>query len=114
MRIFVTGATGHVGFRVAHAFRRAGHHVLGLTRSEAGATRLDRHEIRPVLGTLQDPGSWKGAEEASVLVHVASDSKADTWAADRAAIDEAVTVLRRHRAVHLGMPTTATTRTETP
>lgn len=87
MRIFVTGATGHVGFRVAHAFRRAGHHVLGLTRSEAGATRLDRHEIRPVLGTLQDPGSWKGAEEASVLVHVASDSKADTWAADRAAIE---------------------------
>ena len=37
--------------------------------------------------------------------------------ADRAAIDEAVTVLRRHRAVHLGMPTarpaTATTPTET-
>ena len=37
-----------------------------------------------------------------------------TGEADRAAIDEAVTVLRRHRAVHLGMPTTATTRTETP
>ena len=37
--------------------------------------------------------------------------------ADRAAIDEAVTVLRRHRAVHLGMPAarpaTATTPTET-
>jgi nucleoside-diphosphate-sugar epimerase len=87
MKIFVTGATGHIGFRVAHAFRRAGHHVLGLTRSEAGATRLDRHEIRPVLGTMQDPGSWKGAEDASVLVHVASDSKADTWAADRAAVE---------------------------
>ena len=87
MKIFVTGATGHIGFRVAHAFRRAGHHVLGLTRSEAGATRLDRHEIRPVLGTLQDPGSWKGAEEASVLVHVASDQKGDVWAADRGAVD---------------------------
>jgi nucleoside-diphosphate-sugar epimerase len=87
MRIFVTGATGHVGFRVAHAFRRAGHHVLGLTRSEAGATRLDRHEIRPVIGTIQDPGSWKGAEDASVLVHVASDMKTDVWAADLAAVD---------------------------
>jgi len=87
MRVFVTGATGHVGFHVALAFRRAGHHVLGLARSEAGAARLDRHEIRPVLGTIQDPGSWKGAEEASVLVHVASDSKADVWAADRAAVD---------------------------
>ncbi len=87
MRIFITGATGHLGFRVAHAFRRAGHHVLGLTRSEAGATRLDRHEIRPVLGTIQDPGSWKGAQDASVLVHVASDSKADVWAADRDAVE---------------------------
>jgi len=40
-----------------------------------------------------------------------------TGDADRAAIDEAVTVLRRHRAVHLGMPTarpaTAITPTET-
>ena len=35
-----------------------------------------------------------------------------TGDADRAAIDEAVTVLRRHRAVHLGMPATGTTRTE--
>ena len=87
MRVFVTGATGHVGFRVAHAFRRAGHHVLGLTRSDAGAARLDRHEIRPVVGTMQDPGSWKGAEEASVLVHVASDQKSDIWAADRAAVE---------------------------
>ena len=95
MRIFVTGATGHIGFRVAHAFRRAGHHVLGLTRSEAGATHLDRHEIRPVLGTIQDPGSWKGAEEASVLVHVASDQKSDVWAADRAAVEGLIALAGR-------------------
>lgn len=95
MRVFVTGATGHIGFRVAHAFRRAGHHVLGLTRSEAGATRLDRHEIRPVLGTLQDPGSWKGAEEASVLVHAASDSKADMWAVDRSAVEGLLALAER-------------------
>ena len=87
MRVFVTGATGHVGFHVALAFRRAGYHVLGLARSDAGAARLDRHEIRPVLGTMQDPGTWKGAEDASVLVHAASDSKADTWAVDRAAVE---------------------------
>src|SRR5512143_225354 len=65
MKVFVTGATGHVGFHVALAFRRAGHHVLGLTRSEKGGARLDRHEIRPVIGSLQDPGSWKGAEDAA-------------------------------------------------
>lgn len=86
MRVFVTGATGHIGFRVAHAFRRAGHHVLGLARSDAGAARLDRHEIQPVRGTMEDPGTWKGAEDASVLVHAASDMKGDTWARDRAAV----------------------------
>ncbi len=87
MKIFVTGATGHVGFHVALALRRAGHHVSGLTRSEEGARRLDRHEIRPVVGSLQDPGSWKGAEDASVLVHAASDAAADMWAVDRAAVE---------------------------
>ena len=68
MRVFVTGATGHIGFRVATALRRRGHHVLGLTRSDAGAARLARHEIHSVKGTLQDPGTWKGAEDCSTLV----------------------------------------------
>jgi len=86
MKIFVTGATGHVGFHVALGFRRAGHDVSGLTRSEKGAARLARHEIRPVVGSLQDPGSWKGAEEAAVLVHAAFDYKGDSWAVDRAAV----------------------------
>jgi nucleoside-diphosphate-sugar epimerase len=95
MKIFVTGATGHVGFHIALAFRRAGHHVWGLTRSEKGATRLDRHEIRPVVGSLQDPGSWKGAEDAAVLVHAASDSKGDTWALDRAAVEALLALANR-------------------
>ena len=45
-------------------------------------------------------------------IHGDLDQTSDT---DRAAIDEAVTVLRRHRAVHLGMPAArpaTTTRTE--
>jgi nucleoside-diphosphate-sugar epimerase len=95
MKIFVTGATGHVGFHIALAFRRAGHHVLGLARTEAGAARLERHEIRPVPGTLQDPGSWKGAEGAAVLVHAASDAKADMWAVDRAAVEALLALATR-------------------
>ena len=45
MKIFVTGATGHVGFRIAAALRRRGHHVLGLTRTDAGAARSEVHDI---------------------------------------------------------------------
>ena len=95
MKIFVTGATGHVGFRIAAALRRRGHHVLGLTRTDAGAARLDRHEIHAVQGSLQDPGSWKGAEDCSVLVHAAVDYTTDTFALDRAAVNSLLSLAGR-------------------
>lgn len=87
MKVFVTGATGYVGSHVARAFRRAGHEVWGLVRSEAKAAGLAREEIRPVTGTLQQPSSWlSAAESCSVLVHCAVDSGSDPWTLDRAVV----------------------------
>lgn len=88
MRVFVTGANGYVGSHVARAFRRAGHEVWGLVRSEARGQGLAREEIRLVPGTLQQSASWLAvAESCSTLVHCAVDaSGADPWGLDRAVV----------------------------
>src|SRR5437867_7160365 len=81
MRVFVTGATGYVGFAVATALRRAGHDVYGLTRGAAKASQLARQEIHPVQGDIGDPKSYAdAAEECSVLVHAAFESSASAVA----------------------------------
>src|SRR6266571_4649113 len=87
MRVFLTGATGYVGFAVATALRRAGHDVYGLTRAAAKVPQLARQEIRPVIGDIGDPKSYADtAEECSVLVHAAFESSASAVAKDKTAL----------------------------
>lgn len=88
MRIFLTGATGYIGFAVATALRRAGHEVLGLVRQQSKMRRLRAMEIEPVPGTLQEPERYRAAAEScSVLVHAAADYQADTPELDRKTVE---------------------------
>ena len=74
MRVFLTGATGFIGSRILTDLLDAGHQVIGLTRSEAGARSLEAAGAGPHLGTLEDPGSIaRGAEGADAVIHTAFD-----------------------------------------
>jgi nucleoside-diphosphate-sugar epimerase len=92
MKIFVTGASGHIGSLLTAELLEAGHQVVGLSRSEAGAERLGTMGAEPVVGTMDDTDRLAELAAASdgvvnlAFQHDGGDFAAAT-AADRALIE---------------------------
>ena len=94
MHVFLTGASGYLGSRIATRLLARGHEVTGLVRREGSAP--DGVRERP--GDLARPQDWTQAvREADATIHTAfghAEDFADAVATERGALDAMLDALR--------------------
>jgi len=94
MKVFVTGASGHIGSLTTAELIANGHEVVGLARSDEGAQRVAALGATPLRGTLAEPEALAAAAaDADAVVHLAFSHDFENFAknaADERAVLEAM------------------------
>jgi nucleoside-diphosphate-sugar epimerase len=94
MRIFVTGATGFIGTKVVRELIKAGHQVLGLTRSDEGAQSLAAVGAEVHRRDIEDLNSLRlGADLADGIIHTAFNHDFSKFVANCDADRQAIEVM---------------------
>src|SRR3954451_20522993 len=88
MRIFLTGATGHIGSAVLDAMVRAGHDVTALVRDPEKGEHIRHRGVQAVVGELSKSASYVSqAEGCDAIVHTAMEPSKRGIKVDRQTID---------------------------
>ncbi len=72
MKVLIAGATGAIGLPLSRTLRAAGHEILGITRSPAGAAKLTAAGVQPIIADAMDRSALLAAVNgvsADAVVH---------------------------------------------
>ncbi|MEA2310327.1 MAG: hypothetical protein QOE28_295 [Solirubrobacteraceae bacterium] len=90
MRIFITGATGFIGRRVADLLRERGDHVVALVRSPEKAASLVQSGVQVVEGDLSNEiAIAHGVTNADAVIHAGADYRVGVRRREQAAMHDA-------------------------
>lgn len=107
MRIFLLGGTGFIGRHVLLRLLGAGYEVIGLSRSEDSAARLQAAGAALLRGDLRKPTEWvANLPQVDAVIQAASDFGDDMASVEAALLDALLPVLgampKRPRFVYTG------------